>query len=107
MNVVYIHFQSRGFSILRELVVELLFDLFDHFLDSSRVNATVRDQLLDRHLRNFAPNRVKARNDNGFGSVVNDQIASGGNFQRTDVSPLPANDAALHFVAGQIDDRHG
>jgi hypothetical protein len=70
------------------------------------VNAAVRDQLLDRHFRDFTPNRIKARHDNRFRSVVNDQVASGGHFQRTDVSPLPANDAALHLVAGKIDDRH-
>src|SRR5262249_21577569 len=37
-----------------------------------------------------------------LGRVIDDQVDPGHRLERTDVAPLPADDAALHLVAGQV-----
>ena len=55
----------------------------------------------------LAPNRVEARQHDGLGRVVDDQVDAGRLLERPDVAALAADDPALHLVAGQVDDRDG
>ena len=57
--------------------------------------------------RDLAAERVEARQDDGARRVVDDQVDAGGLLEGADVPPLAADDAALHVVAGQVDDRDG
>ncbi len=51
--------------------------------------------------------RIERGEDDRARRVVDDQLDAGGLFERADVAPLAADDAPLHVVAREIDDRHG
>ena len=65
------------------------------------------EQLLERHAGDLAPHAVEAREDHGVRGVVDDEVDAGEVLERADVAPLTADDAALHVVGGELDDRHG
>ena len=46
----------------------------------------------------------KPGQDDGLGRVVDDQVDAGGLLEGADVATLAADDAALHLVAGEVDD---
>ena len=56
--------------------------------------------------RDFAANRVVARNYDRLRSVVDDDIDAGGGLDRADIASFAADDAALHLVVGQRDYRN-
>ena len=51
----------------------------------------------------FAADGVEAADDDHAGRVVDDHVDAGGLFEGADVAAFAADDAALHFVAGNID----
>ena len=51
----------------------------------------------------LAADGVEAADDHHAGRVVDDHIDAGRLFEGADVAPFAADDAALHFVAGNID----
>ena len=52
------------------------------------------------------PDRIKGRDQDGLGRVIDDQVDSRRYFQGANIPPLPPDDAAFHFIVGQIDHRH-
>ena len=90
-----------------DLVFHFFASLFHRFLNAGRVDAAVHDQLLHSDAGDFTAHRVEGGYDDGLGGVVDDQIHTGGSFQRTDVAAFTANDPTLHVVIGQGDHRHG
>ena len=87
--------------------VDLLLGLGDHFLDAGGVDASVLNELFERDARDFAPHGVEARERDGLGRVVDDEVAAGERLDGADVAALAADDAALHLVVRQRHDRHG
>jgi hypothetical protein len=73
-----------------------------HLFDARRVDAPVGHQLLERQPRHLAPHRVEARDDDGLGRVVDDEVDAGRLLQGANVAPLAADDAPLHFVVRQV-----
>ncbi len=55
----------------------------------------------------LAANGVEARQDDGLGRVVDDQVHPGDGLERADVPALAADDPALHVLARQREDGHG
>ena len=80
-----------------QLAAALIYGL----LDAGRVDTAIRNQALQRHAGNLAAGLVKAGQRDGLRRVINNQVAAGGSFQRTDVAAFTADDAALHLIAGQ------
>ena len=70
------------------------------------MDAAVGDEPLDGQACDLAAERVEAGKDDGAGSVVDDQLDAGRELEGADVPSLAADDAPLHVVAGQVDDRH-
>ena len=99
--------ERGGFAFLADRVLHLGLDLLDDLLDAGGMDAAVGDQALDRLPRDLAAERIEAREDDGAGRVVDDQLDAGGGLERADVASLAADDASLEVVARQIDDRDG
>ena len=99
-------FVGRLLARLHQLLVDLLADLVDHFLDAAGMNATIGNELLQRESCDFAPDRLETRHHNGIRRVVDDHIDSRCRLERTDVASLATDDATLHFVVGQSHRRH-
>ena len=93
---------ARTADPLLDLSLRTLVDL----LDPRRLDPAVLDELLQRHARRLATNRVEAAEDHGLGRVVDDQVDPRRRFERADVSAFPADDPTLHIVARQGEDAH-
>src|SRR4029453_16273048 len=106
MKVVQPQLKSDAGPFLSSGVVGLVFYLLHHLFDSGRMNRAVGDQSLDGEFGYFAPVRIQTGQDNRSGRVVDDQVDTGGQLERTDVPTLAADDAALEVIARQIADRH-
>ena len=63
--------------------------------------------LFERHAGDFAADRVEAADDHHAGRVVDDHVDAGGLFEGADVAAFAADDAALHFVVGDVDGAGG
>ena len=64
-------------------------------------------QRLERDAADLAAHRVEAREDDRLGRVVDDEVDAGHLLEGADVAALAADDAALHVVARDVDDRDG
>ena len=94
-----------GLALLAQVGVEVALDAVDDLLDARRVDAAVGDQRLDGLLGHLAADRVEGGDQDGFRRVVDDEVDAGGVLQGADVAALAADDAPLHLVGGQVDDR--
>ena len=68
------------------------------------MDASVSDELLQREARNFAPNRIEARDDDGVRGIINDDVDPCGELEGANVSALATDDASLHLIVRK---RHG
>ena len=92
----------RGlFARLDDLRIDFLARLVDDLLDAARMDSSVGHELLQREPRDFAPHRVEAGDDDRVRRVVDDDVDTGRQLERADVSPFAPDDAALHFVIRQ------
>ena len=87
--------------------VDLFLGLGYHFLNAGGVDAAVLNQLLQSQTGHLAADRVKAGDGDGFGGIVNDQVAAGEGFDAADIAAFAADDAALHLVVGEGYDGDG
>ena len=76
----------------------------EDLLDAVRVDPPVQHQLLQREPADLAAYRVEAGQQHRLRRVVDDQVDPGDRLERPDVAALAADDAALHLVAGQVQD---
>ena len=107
MQAVDAQIDGRALADLDDLLLDLLLHLGDHLLDAGGMDSAVGDELMQRQTGDLAAHGVEAAQDDRFGRVVDDDLDAGSRFQRTDVAPLAADDAALDLVALNIEDRHG
>ena len=71
------------------------------------MDAPVGDELGQREPRGLAAHAVEAREHDGLGRVVDDEVDAGDVLEGADVAALAADDAALHVVGRQVDHRDG
>ena len=79
----------------------------DELFDPRRMDAAVGDQLVQRHAGDLAADRIEPADDHHARRVVDDHVDAGGFFEGADIAPFAADDAALHFVAGDVDGAGG
>ena len=79
--------------------------LADDLLDPGGMDAAVLQELVERAPGDFAPHRVEGGDRDRLGRVVDDQVDAGRLLQGADVAPLAADDAALHIVRWERNDR--
>src|SRR5881628_22769 len=107
MDAVHPDLEHGALTGLADRVVELLLCLAHHLLDPTRMNAPIGDEALERQARQLAPDGVVARDHDDLRRVIDDEVHPGRRLDGPDVSPLAADDAPLHVVAGERDDRDG
>ena len=71
------------------------------------MDAAVGDELGERDAGDLAPHGVEAGQDHRLRRVVDDEVDAGEVLERADVAALAPDDAALHVVGRQVDDRDG
>ena len=102
---VYAQIDCRPLAGLDDLFLDLLLHLGYDLFDTRRVDASVGHELVQREPGDFAANGIEARQDDRFGRVVDDDLDAGGCLQRPDITAFAADNAALHLVAVDIEDR--
>ena len=107
MDAVDTGFKGGAFALGFDDLLHLTAGFFHHFLDACRMDASIHDQLFQAQARDLAAHRVERGKRNGLRRVVDDQVHAGQCFERADITALAADDAALHLVVGQRDDRYG
>jgi hypothetical protein len=90
---------------LLDVLLDLRLRAVVHLLDARRVNAPVLDELGQRELRHLAAHAVKGREDDRLRRVVDDEVDTGEVLECTDVPPLPSDDAPLHVIRRELDER--
>src|SRR3954447_1158958 len=98
--------EHRLLAELGDVTVELGLGLVVGLLDTGRMDAPVLKQLLECHARELAADAVEAREHDRARRVVDDEVDAGEILEGADVAALPADDAALHVIGGQVDNRH-
>src|SRR5713101_5829987 len=76
-------------------------------LDARRVNPSILDQLRERESRDLATDAVERGQNDRLRGVVDDEVDARQMLEGADVASLSADDAALHVVGWELDDRHG
>ena len=71
---VHVGLEQRLLALLHDVVVDLGLGLVVGLLDPGRVDAPVRDQLLERQPGDLAPHRVEAGQHDGRRRLVDDQV---------------------------------
>ena len=71
------------------------------------MDPAVTDEVIHGQPRDFTPDGIEAGEDDGFGRVVHDHVHAGDGLEGPYVPTLASDDAALHVVAREGDDRHG
>ena len=87
--------------------VDFLAALLHRFFDVGGMYTAVGNQTLEGKTRNFASYRVEAGDRNGFGRIVDNKIHTRERFDGADVAAFTTDNAALHFIVGQIHRRNG
>jgi hypothetical protein len=99
--------EDRLLARLVDVVLDLRLRTVVHLLDARGMDAPVLDELGERELRDLAAHAVERGEDDGLGRVVDDEVDAGEILEGADVPALAADDAALHVVGGQLDERDG
>ena len=105
MESVDTRLECRLFASFLDALVDFALRLLDHLLDARRMDAAILDELLECDARDLTAHRVEARQDDGLRRVVDDEVDARQRLERADVAALAADDAALHLVVRQRDDR--
>ena len=98
---------GRLAALLADLLLNLGADAFDDLLDARRMNAAVGDELLEGQPGDLPAQRIEGGNEHRLGGVVDDQVDAADHFEGADVAPFATDDAPLHVVGRQFDERYG
>src|SRR5215213_4342342 len=74
-------------------------------LPMSCKSPAVLQELIERAPGDFASHRIEGRDRHCLGRVVDDQVDASGLLERTDITALTPDDAALHIIRREWDDR--
>ena len=74
---------------LHHVLLELGLGLVVHLLDSSRMDASVLDELVERQSRDLASERIERGEHDRMRGVVDDEVDAGQVLERTDVPAPP------------------
>ena len=107
VETVYICLEHGALAFGLDGRVDFLLRLRHHLFDACGVNSAVLNELFKRQARHFAAHGIEAGDGDGFGGIVDDEVAAGQRFDAADVAALAADDAPLHFVVGERYDGNG
>ena len=103
MKSVYAEVDSRALTYFNHLVLQLFLNLSYHFLDACGVDTAVSNELMECQTASLTANGVEGRDNDGLGSIVNNDFHTTGSFQSTNVTSFTSDDASLHIVVVNVE----
>ena len=107
VHTVNVGLQNRTLTVLLDFVFDFTLCFFYRFLDACRMDSSVLNQALQSGAGNLTFNGIVAGQGDCFRCVVDNQVNAGQRFQCADVSPFTTDDASLHLIVWQRNDRYG
>lgn len=101
IHIVNAQIEQNFFAFFVYLLLGFARYLLHDFFNTGGMNPSVRYEPFKRGFRDFFAHRIEARNNDRFGSIVNNDIDSRERFKGADIPPFAADDAPFHFVARQ------
>ena len=92
---------------LYDFFLNLLAHFVYYLLNACGMDAAVGHELMERQAGDFAAHRVEAGEHDGLGGIVDDNLNACSGLKGADVAALAADDAALDFIAVDMEHRHG
>src|SRR3569833_127387 len=102
----YAQVDHGTFADLDDLFFYLFLGFGNHFFYTRRVDTAVGNQTVHGQAGYLAPNRVEAGKDDRFRCIVNNDLDTGGCFQRADVAAFATDDTSLDLIVLDIEDRY-
>ena len=94
----------NGFlTVAANILIDFLLCFGDEFFDAGRVNAAIGDEFVERGPSNFAADGIESTDDYDARRVIDDHVDAGCFFEGANVAAFATDDAAFHFVAGDVD----
>ena len=106
METVDTQVDSRAFSYLYHLVLQLFLHLLHHLLDTCGVDTSVSYQLMESQAADLTSYGIESTDNNSFRGIVNNNLYTCGSLQCTDISTLTTDDTSLHLVVLDMEDTH-
>ena len=78
-----------------------------HFLNTCRVNTSVRYQLMQGQTSHFATYRIECGKNDCFRSIVYNDFYTGSRFQSTDITAFTTDDASFDFIGLNMEYGYG
>ena len=101
MQIVQPQLEGRRRAFFADLFLGLVLDFLHDLFDACRMNASVRNEALNRLPGHLTAVGIESGEDDGARRVIHDQIDAGRELQRADVAALAADDAALRSSLGR------
>src|SRR5262249_54356009 len=87
--------------------LHLLLRETNHFLNAGRMNATILNQLAERHPRHLASHVIETADNDNPRRIVDDDVHACSLLERPNVPTFSADDPTLHLVIRDVDGRSG
>ena len=105
MERIHPHLHRGLLPNLSNVLIYLGLDLDNDIFNALGMDSSVRYQPFECPPCDLTLDRIKTRDDDRFGSVIDNQIHARRHLHRSDVATFAPNDSSLHFVVGEIHDR--
>ena len=106
MQAMDTHIDGRALTSLNHLFLDLTANLCHHLLDAGGMDTAVAHQLMQCQASDLAAHRVKSRQHDSLGRVINHDLDACCSLQSTDITALTTDDATLNFVIINMEHRH-
>ncbi len=91
------------FAITANILIDFFLRFRDELFDAGRVNAAIGDEFVERGPSNFAADGIEGTDDYDARRIVDNHVDTRRFFESANVPAFATDDAAFHFVAGDVD----
>ena len=98
---------SSTFTDFNDFILHLFTCFSNHLLDTSRVNTSIDNELMQSEAGNFTTHGVETGKNDSFRSIVDDNFNTGSGFEGTNISTFAADNTSFNLVAIDIENGNG
>ena len=107
IQIKHIGLVSRLLTFFFDDFGNIFFGLDHHLLNFCRMNPAVQNQIFQRHFGDLSANRIKRRQRDRAGRIVNNHFHAGGFFKGPDIAAFLADNFTFDIIGGDFHHRRG